>query len=77
MRATDDTHPEAAAVQLAWMKAAGPARRFAMMCSLTRTVADLSKRALRRRAPDASQHELDRAFAALHYGEAVARLMDG
>ena len=71
-----DTRPDMNALHVALMRAAGPVRRFAMARSLTQTVMDLSKRALRRRHPDATQVELDRAFAVLHYGEAVARLLD-
>ena len=47
-----------------------------MALSLTQSIRALSKRALRRRYPEATQWELDRAFVALHYGEAVARLLD-
>ena len=64
------------ALQVALMRAAGPVGRFAMARSLTQTVRDLSKRALRRRHPDAAQIELDRAFVVLHYGEAAVRLLD-
>ena len=71
-----DTHPDAAAKQVEWMRAAGPQRRFEMARSLTRSVVQLAKRALRRRLGDVTPQELDRAFVALHYGEDVARLMD-
>jgi hypothetical protein len=73
-----DTHPEAMRRQVELMRRAGMAGRFAAVRSLTRTVAGLSRRALRRRRPRATEAEIDRAFVALHYGEALARrLMDG
>ena len=43
---------------------------------LTRTVVEFSRRALRRRYPEATQAELDRMFVTLHYGDDVARLLD-
>lgn len=71
-----DTHPAVAERQVELMRRAGVARRFAAVRSLTGTVAMLSRRALRRRRPDASEAEIDRAFAELHYGPAlVERLM--
>jgi hypothetical protein len=70
-----DTHPDAQQRQLELLRAATPARRFAAMRSLSRTVALLSRRALRRSMPDASQEELDLAFVALHYGDATADLL--
>ena len=72
-----DTSPAALARQVELMRAAGPARRFGLACSLTHTVCELSRRALRRRNPDATKAELDRAFAELHYGEALVRRLMG
>jgi hypothetical protein len=43
--------------------------------SLSTTVASLSRRALRRSMPDASERDIDVAFVALHYGGAVAALL--
>lgn len=79
MRAVpSDTHPKAAEYQLELLRKATPAERLAVVRSLSRTVIELSRRALRRRNPDATQRELDRAFVALHYGEETARrLLDG
>jgi hypothetical protein len=55
------------------MRDATTARRFAAVRSLSRTVASLSRRALRRRMPNASEEEIGLAFVALHYGEETAR----
>ena len=68
-----DTLSVAAARQIELMRAAGPAGRFSVARSLTRTVAFLSRRALRRRHLQATEKEIDRAFVALHYGEELAR----
>jgi hypothetical protein len=71
-----DTHPDVADRQVELMRSASAARRFAAVRSLTGTVAMLSRRALRRRHPDATEAEIDRAFAELHYGsDLVERLM--
>ncbi|MFQ5843749.1 MAG: hypothetical protein ACE5JG_02050 [Planctomycetota bacterium] len=73
----DDTHPACAARQVELLRAAGAARRFELARSLTRTVAALSRRALRRRLPGAGEEELDRAFVELHYGREIARRLLG
>jgi len=75
--AVTDTHPDVAARQVELLRAANPARRFALARSLTRTVIMLSRRALRRRRPHATEKELDREFVELHYGEEVARRLLG
>jgi hypothetical protein len=67
-----DTHPSALQQQVELMRDATPAQRFAAVRSLSATVASLSRRALRRSMPDASEEEIDLAFVALHYGDAVA-----
>ena len=71
--AITDTHPKAAQVQLELMRRATPAERFAAARSLSNTVASLSRRALRRRMPDATDAEIGLAFVALHYGNDLAR----
>lgn len=74
---SSDTHPDALKYQIGLLRAAGPARRFGVARSLTRTVGALSRRALQRRRPDATKAELDRAFVELHYGTALARRLLG
>jgi hypothetical protein len=71
----DDTRPSAARQQIAWMREAGPTRRFLAAQSLSRSVIELSRRALRRRNPGASDDELDLLFVELHYGADLARRM--
>jgi len=72
-----DTHPEALRNQIELLRRASVAQRFGAVRSLSRTVAYLSRRALRRRRPDATEAEIDRAFVALHYGEALAKRLLG
>ena len=67
-----DTHPTAEEVQHQLLRQATPAKRFAIMCSLSQTVAALSRRAIRRANPAYSQRELDLAFVSYHYGEELA-----
>jgi hypothetical protein len=73
--AVTDTHPEALAHQVELLRNATVAQRFAATRSLTRTVTSLSRRALRRRMPGASDEEIGLAFVALHYGEGLARMV--
>lgn len=67
-----DTDPKAEAMQIQLLRQATPTRRFALMCSLSETVAALSRRAIRRANPAYSQLELDLAFVCYHYGEDLA-----
>ena len=74
--AISDTSPAIMLRQVELVRGASAARRFESARSLTRTVTALSRRALRRRNPDATEAEIDRAFAELHYGtDLVERLM--
>jgi len=62
--------------QVLLMREAGTMGRWEAARDLTRTVVEFSRRALRRRYPEATQAELDRMFVTLHYGDDVARLLD-
>ena len=70
--ASTDTHPAADAVQIDLLRRATAAQRFRLVQSLSRTVADLSWRALRRRRPDADEATLAVEFVSLHYGDDLA-----
>lgn len=72
-----DTRPEAAARQVELLRSATPAQRFGIARSLTMTVGMLSRRAIRRRHPDATEAQLDRLFVEIHYGAALARRLLG
>jgi len=72
MNGLTDTHPSAAEVQLRLLREASPARRFALTCSLSSTVVQLSRRGLRQRNPELSDEELDLLFVEVHYGRDLA-----
>jgi 2-keto-4-pentenoate hydratase len=67
-----DTHPQAEAIQIQLIRQATVAQRIARMRSLTSSLMRLSKRAIRRANPGATQAELDVLFVKYHYGEALA-----
>jgi hypothetical protein len=64
-----DTVPRMAAAQVALLRKATPAQRFSRARSLSQTTIQLSRRALRRTMPGASEQEVLLAFVALHYGK--------
>lgn len=68
-----DTRPEAAAVQLGLLRQASVGRRAALARSLSATVIDLSRRALRDTMTAASEAEVMNRWLALNYGEDLAR----
>ena len=67
-----DTSPEAAAVQIELLRKATVGERLALMLSMTRTAISLSRRAIARANPLASQRELDLLFVEVHYGPELA-----
>ena len=67
-----DTDAETERVQLELLRAASPAQRGALALGLTATAIGLSRRALERQAPDASEEEIGLRFVALNYGPAIA-----
>lgn len=67
-----DTDLAAERVQLALLRQASEARRFALCRSLTRTVVDLSRRALRESMPGAPERDVLLRWVALNYGAALA-----
>lgn len=67
-----DTHPKAEEVQIRLIRQATVAQRIGKMRSLTSSLMGLSKRAIRRANPEASQDELDVLFVKYHYGEELA-----
>ena len=67
-----DTHPKAEEVQIQLIRQASIGQRISRMNSLTSSLMKLSKRAIRRANPGASQDELDVLFVKYHYGEELA-----
>ena len=67
-----DTDPESERVQLELLRAASPAQRGGLALALTATAIGLSRRALERQAPGASEEEIGLRFLALNYGPELA-----
>lgn len=71
-----DTPPAIRDEQIELLRAAGDAGRWKILCDLSQTVRDLSRRAILDRHPEATERERARIFVEIHYGEKVARLLD-
>jgi hypothetical protein len=69
---SDDTDPEAARVQIELLRRAGVAARVRLACSLSRSVVELSRRAIREANPEATEEELLTLVVELHYGPELA-----
>lgn len=67
-----DTDVEAERVQLALLRAATPSQRAGLAVSLTATAIALSRRALERQSPGASEEEIGLRFVELNYGAELA-----
>jgi len=67
-----DTPPQIEALRIALLKKAGFTKRAGTMLSLSKSVALLSMRAVRRANPDLSQSEVNLRFVELHYGKDLA-----
>jgi hypothetical protein len=67
-----DTSPEAHRVQLDLLRKATPAKRASLARSLSRFTMRLSRSALRRARPEASERDIDLAFVELCYGRDLA-----
>ncbi len=70
---SEDTHPEAENVQLNLLRQATIVRRLELVFSLSQSVIDLAKRAIRRRYPDEGDREILVRFVSVHYGDELAR----
>lgn len=67
-----DTPPHIEAMRISLLKKAGFTRRAGRMLSLSRTVALLAMRAIRRANPEMSETALNLRFVELHYGKELA-----
>jgi hypothetical protein len=73
MRAqSKDTELQAEMVQLDLLRKASVARRTAIVFSLSETVIELARKAIRRHEPNLSEHEVLLRFVAIHYGSELA-----
>lgn len=67
-----DTHPDAERVQIELLQKATEAGRFGLARSLSRTVIQLSRRAIQEANPGASEEELAVLFVEYNYGKELA-----
>ncbi len=68
-----DTDPETEAEMLRLLRNASVRERFALMDALTTSVVMLSRRALRKKRPQASEREILLEWAGLHYGSELEK----
>ena len=67
-----DTHPKAEEFQISLIRRASVAERLSRTRSLSRTIIQLSRRAIVRANPTLSEQERDIIFVAYHYGNELA-----
>lgn len=67
-----DTDPKAEEFQISLLRRASVAERFSRTRSLSRTVIQLSRRAIARVNPTLSERERDILFVEYHYGSELA-----
>jgi hypothetical protein len=68
-----DTAAAAEAVQIELLRKASVSRRLALASSLSTTVIQLSRRAIARRHPEASDRDVLLMWVGIHYGPDLAR----
>ncbi len=68
-----DTDPETEAEMLRLLRNASVRERFALMDALTTSVVMLSRRALRKKRPQASEREILLEWVSLHYGSELEK----
>ena len=67
-----DTDKKIEKIQIALIRKLSPAERVSRLRSLSRTVINLSRRAIRRANPELSERELNYKFLMFHYGNEIA-----
>ena len=67
-----DTRPEAERVQIELLRKAGPARRFSLTRSLSSLAIQLSRQAIRKANPNATEEELRLLGIEFYYGKELA-----
>ncbi len=67
-----DTNPGVEALQIKLIRKASIAERIARMRSLSMTVIQLSRRAIKRANPNLTRQEHDLHFVEIHYGKEIA-----
>ncbi len=69
---SNDTHPDAERVLISLFRNASPAKKLSHVRSLSRTMIQLSKRALIRANKNLDEQEVNLLFVSLHYGKNIA-----
>jgi hypothetical protein len=67
-----DTNPEVERVQIELIRKMSPARKVALVRSLSRTMIQASRENIRSLHPDLSEEELNLLFIELYYGKDLA-----
>lgn len=67
-----DTDPQAEQVQLRLLRSASNARRASLALSMSGWAIEMSKRAIRRAHPEATEQDVNLRFVELHYGKDLA-----
>ena len=67
-----DTHPDAEQKQLLLLRQMVPAEKFSLVCSLSHTAIQMSKRAIKRCHKSLNQREIDLLFIEYHHGKELA-----
>lgn len=67
-----DTSNKIEEIHIQMLRKATIAKRFASTSSLSKTVVQLSKRAIRRNRPYITEQEVNDEFVSLHYGKELA-----
>ncbi len=68
-----DTQPEVEAIQISLIRKSTLAKRFSIVRSLSSSVIQLSRRAIKRANPTFSDSEVNLEFIRLHYGADLFR----
>lgn len=69
----NDTHPDIERIHIQFLREAGPARRFELACSLSRSVIEMSRGAIQKRHPEMTPREVALKQLALCHGEDLAQ----
>jgi len=67
-----DTNAKAEKIQITLLRKLSLSERISRLRSLSHTVINLSRRAIRRANPELSEKELNYKFIAYHYGDEIA-----
>lgn len=71
-----DTNPAAEKIQIELLRKASAAKKFSLVRSLSRTVIQLSRRAILRANPNLNEIERNIIFVRNHYGKELAQKLE-